>query len=38
MDAVRYPVGGVRNGLVGQMDVALPGLDQRMAEQVAEAS
>ena len=33
-DAVRHPVGGVLGGAVGQMDVALGGLDQGMAEQL----
>ena len=33
---VRYPVGGVGNGPVWQMDVALGGLDQRMAEQLGD--
>ena len=34
MDAVRYAVGGVRNGLVGKMGVALRGLDQGVTEQL----
>ena len=33
MDAVRYPVGDVRNGLVGKMGVTLRGLDQGVTEQ-----
>ena len=36
MDAPRHPVGGVRYGLVGQMGVALGGLDQGMAEQLGD--
>ena len=36
MDAPRHPVGGVRNGLVGQVGVALGGLDQGMAEQLGD--
>ena len=36
MDAPRHPVGGVRYGLMGQMDVTLGGLDQGMAEQLGD--
>ena len=36
MDVLRYPVGGVGNRPVGQMDVALRGFDQRMAEQLGD--
>ena len=36
MDAPRHPVGGVRNGLVGKMGVALRGLDQGMTEQLGD--
>ena len=34
MDAPRHPVGGVGNGLVGQVDVSPGGLDQGVAEQL----
>ena len=36
MDAVRHPVGGVRDGLVRKVGVAFRGLDERMAEQLGD--
>ncbi len=34
MDAVRHPVGGGGNGPVGQVDIALRGLDQGVTEEL----